>query len=212
MSDGDNSYRFRKVDEFILPQISCLTPDDGCIFFGEYAAGQGWNYSKTNSIIYNLKKREGNPGYQYKQKAINDIAELYVRRFKLDILKDYVLVPVPPSGAKGTPEYDSRMLDILNKLNSLSDGTLDVRELVVQKQTTGSSHLSSRLSIPQLISLYQIDEAVVNQRPINNGIIIFDDVLTTGAHFKAMQHVLHQRFPNSSIIGVFFARTIHVDE
>ena len=38
---------------------------------------------------------------------------------------------------------------------------------------------------------------------------LFDDVLTTGAHFKAAQRVLQHRFPGIPIAGIFPARTPH---
>jgi hypothetical protein len=39
-----------------------------------------------------------------------------------------------------------------------------------------------------------------------------DDVLTTGAHFRAAKRVLHARFPQAQIIGLFVARRAIVKE
>jgi predicted amidophosphoribosyltransferase len=37
---------------------------------------------------------------------------------------------------------------------------------------------------------------------------LFDDVLTTGAHFRAAHSVLKRAFPNARIIGLFIARRV----
>jgi orotate phosphoribosyltransferase-like protein len=37
-------------------------------------------------------------------------------------------------------------------------------------------------------------------------IVVVDDMLTTGCHFKAMQAVLRNHFPTQAIVGVFVAR------
>lgn len=207
MSDEDNQFRFKKIDEFVRSRAKCIYLDnsDACVFLGEYFSGKGWGHSKTNSIVYNLKKKLGQPGYEYKQRDIETVAGLYYNALKMDVLKDFTLVPVPPSGAKGTQAYDSRMLDILNRLNDFAGGILDVRELVTQKISAVPSHLStSRPTISDLINRYSNDESLVWNNPVKN-IIVFDDVLTTGAHFKAMQSVLLQRFPGIEVCGAFFA-------
>ncbi|MDS7681412.1 hypothetical protein NXH38_26540, partial [Klebsiella quasipneumoniae] len=38
-------------------------------------------------------------------------------------------------------------------------------------------------------------------------IVIFDDVLTAGSHFKAMKTTIKLHLPQSIVIGVFIART-----
>jgi hypoxanthine-guanine phosphoribosyltransferase len=44
----------------------------------------------------------------------------------------------------------------------------------------------------------------------STSLVVVDDVLTTGAHFKAMQRILNERFPDVSLIGVFVARRVPV--
>jgi predicted amidophosphoribosyltransferase len=44
--------------------------------------------------------------------------------------------------------------------------------------------------------------------PAPRKIILFDDVLTTGASFKAAQTLLRENFPNAPIAGIFIARNI----
>jgi hypothetical protein len=41
-----------------------------------------------------------------------------------------------------------------------------------------------------------------------NAIFIFDDVLTAGCHYKAIEIVLRNRFPNTPLRGLFLARAV----
>ncbi len=52
-----------------------------------------------------------------------------------------------------------------------------------------------------------IDEAIVGAG-VRPQIMVFDDVLNSGKHFKVAQRLLAQRFPGTPIIGVFLARCL----
>jgi len=57
---------------------------------------------------------------------------------------------------------------------------------------------------------YTINEDLAAPAP--ETIILFDDVFTTGCHFKAMELVLKKRFPDVGILGLFLARTVRMPE
>ena len=42
-------------------------------------------------------------------------------------------------------------------------------------------------------------------------IAVVDDVITSGAHFRAAKDLLAERFPEAQIIGIFWARAVDVD-
>jgi hypothetical protein len=50
----------------------------------------------------------------------------------------------------------------------------------------------------------KVDMSVAKPRP--EAICVFDDVLTTGAHFKAVQVWLQNEFPGVPLAGLFLAR------
>ena len=86
-------------------------------------------------------------------------------------------------------------------------GPLDVRELVVQAQSTAAAHqVGGRPGPVDLLQLYHCDLTLLH--PVPQIIGIFDDVLTTGAHFKAVQMLLRRQFPAARIIGFFIARRV----
>jgi orotate phosphoribosyltransferase len=53
---------------------------------------------------------------------------------------------------------------------------------------------------------YAIEEALRNPAPQVIG--LFDDVLTTGAHYRAASSALKQAFPDVRVIGFFIARRV----
>lgn len=203
--------KLSKIDDFLRSDHFYLKEDDRCWFFGEYTAQRRYDYSKINSLISNFKKpvdRKGLPEWRYKENAINKIANTFRSLLKrLQELK-FTLVPIPPSKAKSDRLYDDRVLRVL-EVSGRGLG-VDIRELVRQRQSTPPAHLITPRPTPEdLIHNYYIDEEVAN--PVPEGIALFDDVLTDGAHFKAMQSVLKERYPRITTIGVFVTRRVYPD-
>ena len=84
---------------------------------------------------------------------------------------------------------------------------LDIRELVVQTKSIEAVHASAKRPDPaELEEIYRVDDRLIEPAP--ESIAIVDDILTTGAHFRAMKSVLSARFPSSKIIGLFLARRV----
>lgn len=147
--------------------------------------------------------RRGRPEWRHKESAILSCGRMFREALNEDWLADATLVPIPSSKTREDAEYDDRLPRILQEINRGRE--LDIRELVVMTRNVDQSHLSEeRVSIEELIESMAIDEAVAEPRPRTIG--IFDDVLTTGRHFRAVQTVLENRFPDVAIVGVFVAR------
>ncbi|HCK1138762.1 TPA: hypothetical protein NY230_004053 [Klebsiella michiganensis] len=98
------------------------------------------------------------------------------------------------------------MTAILRTANAMNS-SLDFRELVLQNQSTIASHAStaSRPTPDEIMVNYRLDASLL--AGIRGNIVIFDDVLTAGSHFKAMKQFLRQHLPEASILGLFVART-----
>lgn len=195
-----------EIDQLTRPDHCYLTPADRCYFLGEYTARQGYAYSDTNSLILNLKKpmdRQGRPEWVHKGRAILRAAKALRNAIHNDWLASATFVPIPPSKAKGDPMHDDRMTKMIQRINTTNP--VDCRELIVQAQSTDAAHESDDRPGPaDLAALYSIDEALAAPPP--KKIVIVDDVLTTGSHFKAAQSVLAARFPDIPIVGFFVAR------
>jgi len=118
-------------------------------------------------------------------------------------LDNLTFVPIPPSKAKEHPLYDDRMTRMLHQIRPTPP--LDIRELIVQTTSTVAAHETPLRPTPQeLQSRYKLDPAFVEPKP--SIILIVDDLLTTGAHFRAAKHTLTLAFPDTPIIAAFVAR------
>ena len=103
-------------------------------------------------------------------------------------------VPVPPSKARGDPLHDDRLTRMLGAIRSRPP--LDIRELIVQTESTAAVHAGDmRLAPERIESIYRINETLTG--PVRTIIAVVDDILTTGAHFRAAKSVLSARFPGS---------------
>ena len=207
--------RLIRIDPLIhLPEHYYLNKDDDCLFLGEYTSQGGHGHSETNKLIYNLKKypyKKDTAEWRYKQQAIEKIACCFYNLLKGDILNCCTFIPVPPSKVKEDPAYDNRLLQILYKIQDHAGKLIDIRELVVQKNSTSPSHEQKntpRKSPQEHIKNYIINEELINPKP--NIIFVFDDMLTTGSHFKAIQKMIHSRYAQDKIFipikGLFISR------
>lgn len=202
--------KFTSVDSLTLAHHWYLKPTDRCFFLGEYTARKGYSFSATNNLIQNLKKpldRKGKPEWRHKEQAIIMAGRALRSGFKEGALvkPKATIVPVPPSKARGDVLYDDRMLRVLQEMCAGVDA--DVRELVIQNSSTAAAHETVDRPTPaQIVANYSIDDSVA--LPVPKLILVTDDVLTTGAHFKAMQQILGSRYPGVEIVGFFIARRV----
>ena len=202
--------RLSKVDELHLSDHCYLSASDKCLFLREYIPHVGFSGGETNNLISNFKKgidRKGQPGWHYKGRAIRQIAQELANTLNPEWLSIATLIPIPPSKSKQHPHYDDRMIQVLRLLPTLVGLNCDVRDIILQTVDMASAHTSdSRPSSTTIRASYAIDNALTNPSPRIIG--LFDDVLTTGAHFKAAVDVLNEAFPGVDITGIFVARRI----
>ncbi|WNN63375.1 hypothetical protein [Enterobacter hormaechei] len=201
------TFRLTQIDELIRGQHYYLEVGDLCYFFGEYTARQRAAFSETNQLIMNLKKgneRRGLQDYHYKGAAINRVAQMITST--IGNISDYTFVPIPPSKCRTDEAYDDRMTAILRAAQGMNPA-LDFRELVQQNLSKVASHASTanRPTPDEIMANYSFDSSQLHG--IRGSIVIFDDVLTAGSHFKAMKKFLRQYLPDANILGLFVART-----
>lgn len=154
-------------------------------------------------------ERRGKADWRYKHAAISAAAKAFLAVLNKEAMDQYTFVPIPPSKARNDPGYDDRMTQILRQIRPSQ--RLDVRELIIQETSTVASHVSAvRQSPDQIEALYRLDQELVPPNP--RAFVVVDDMLTTGAHFKAAKSVLAQRFPGKAIFGLFVARRALPDD
>ena len=205
---GGFPQRLTAIDDLTRADHGYLLPGDVCHFIGEYTARKGFAYSATNSLILDLKKPVGRAGrrdWRYKEEAIVTAAAVLRRAMHPNVLDQVVFVPMPPSRAKGDAGYDDRLVRMLRAVRP--GRPLDVRELIVQARSMEPSHLRSvRPRASEIARRYRIDETLAVSEP---GVVaVVDDLLTSGAHFRAAKRVLTRRFADIEVVGLFLARRV----
>jgi hypothetical protein len=83
----------------------------------------------------------------------------------------------------------------------------DVRSMLKLTRSTSADHESpERLGFDELLDITgAIERIEVAPRPI---VVILDDVLNSGKHFKVAQQRIRERYPDVEIRGLFLARCI----
>ena len=210
-SDAPFPRRLTAIDHLTRQDHVRLRADDECYFFGEYVSGRGYEYSPTNSLIMNFKKptdRRGLPEWRYKEEAISRIARAFRDALLPEVLNRLTFVPIPPSKAKGHPLYDDRITRLLHQIRPAPP--LDIRELIVQTRSTVAAHESTDRPTPEALdAIYEVDGDL--RTPTPSTLLVVDDMLTTGTHFRAAKSVLQRNFPSTRMVGVFVPRRAFVE-
>ena len=181
MTSGDTfPSRFTEIDDQTRPDHAHLTSDDHCYFIGEYTARRGYAWSSTNQLILNFKKtpdRRGKPEWRYKELAIREAAAAFRKALNPDVLDRWAFVPVPPSKAREHPLYDDRLTRMLHAIRS--GRPLDVRELIVQTESTDAVHGNDDRPRPEEIEAFcRIEETLAEPAP--RFIAVVDDLADHG--------------------------------
>ena len=200
------TYRLQKIDELLLPSHQYLAEDDECFFFMTYTRlDQG--FTPENDLIMNFKKgmdKQGRNEWKWKGFAIARISELFINNIP-PLKKPAIFVPIPPSNAKNDPMYDDRIVQVVNNFCNARENA-ECREIILANANVIPTHKEKK-SPDELLPFLTVDKALCQDQVRN--ILIVDDVITEGAHFKACQTLLKAEFPNSKIKGLFIARTEH---
>jgi hypothetical protein len=106
----------------------------------------------------------------------------------------YTFASMPPSAGV------SSSIKLMLKLLSVSDN----RDLILQLRDTPSAHNGWRPTPQQRMELLTLNQLALD--PVPRAVVIVDDVLATGAHFRAAKGIVRRRWPQMRVIGVFLAR------
>jgi hypothetical protein len=192
-----------------------------CAYWGEftphkYTGGKLADFSPTNRLISNLKKkmdRRDKPDFRYKAQAIVQCAGALIRGFNWEGVAEgrVAFVPIPPSRARGDANYDPRLMDILN-LVKRSRSVIDIRDcLSFDGRHVASHETNARPGIDDLYDALYFNLEAARILDVPGEIVLFDDMLTTGAHFVAASRKLAEYFPGVTISGCFLARRVLPD-
>lgn len=199
--------RLRPVDASLLPEHSRLKPADACDFLWEYTPRQPASWSAGNQLIRDLKLKDSQLSrrparLRYKHAAIAHAGRALRRVLPQDWLREATFVPMPCSKVHGGCDHDDRMLRVLRC--ALRGRGADIRELLQMNCSLSADHESRvRCSAVRLRRALHVVEA-----PPRRLIILVDDVLNSGKHFRVASGLLQQRWPDRRVRGLFLARCV----
>lgn len=181
----------------------CLEDHDICYYARDYTAGGGYAASTANQLVSNLKKspdRRGRPEWKYKQAAITQFAQ---EISCITNIEQFIVTCVPSSKVKTDPLYDSRMEDVLRMLKMRKP-----RVTIEFPFSITHNVVASHQGGPRSIDVFYAILEWSGLESDNENIIIVDDVITSGAHFKACKRMILENVPDANVIGLFWARSI----
>lgn len=213
---NQDDYRWRKTDEsvelFYCPEHAELQ-----LFYGRiYTVGQGYEYSRTNQAVLNLKMSPASSVKRlvYKSRAIDqcshELTEFLTR--SVDPLLPLILVPIPPSKTRSHPEYDDRMEQVAEQVVQRCP---NVTCLPLIYTITDSESFHSRSDSRTPDEIYRLMAINTSQVALYNPeahIVLLDDVLTSGSHFTAARRHLLEYFVDATIHGIFWAKAERTDQ
>lgn len=206
--------RLTRIDETNLRDHYYLESQDDCYFLREYFSEHGFK-GETNGIVHNLKispaDLKKNPARRrWRDEATSIAAADFRSAISAEDLARITWVPIPPSKSKSHPDYDNRMDRVLRA--AYPSSALDIRHLIIQTVDATADHkTANRISPAELSSILAFDSDALGSAPLRTYVLLIDDVLTTGKHFKCCEAILRRQLPEQSISGIFYARRVLPD-
>jgi hypothetical protein len=195
------SYLWKKIDPVENPPYR-LGLNDKCYYARDYVAHGGYAASEANQLILNFKKpmsRQKTPEWRHKLRAVRQFA-----RELSSVLPDGATIgSIPSSIEMGDPDYDPRLDWTLELLRKMSRG-FAIEYPITRRMTTQSVHDGARRDPAEIY----IDLEWKGFKAVPDSMFLIDDVITTGAHFKACQQLIREHHSEIEIVGLFWARTI----
>lgn len=192
-----------------------LTEDDTCFFLYEREVlkrderGQASHAYRT---IANFKisptALKSNPARRkYKAQAIDTIVDdLYGFLAGVDPTHRILLVPAVTSKSSDDPDFDDRLIQVCSRVAARIPN-MDSIELLTIDHTVGAAHLrKGPRRVDDLAAHIQVDDT--QSIHLYRSILIFDDVISSGAHFKACRKAMESVYGRTlPVYGLFWART-----
>lgn len=178
-----------------------LNEEDLCYYYGVYAPG-GYSISKYNSLVQNFKKdisRKEYNDWHYRNDAVDKFAHMV--HYALSN-RQCTIIPCATSKPRNSPNFNDRLDAVASKLGSLSQN-YDIQFCLDTIEERTPSHTGGTRNPAEIIK--NTRWATPAKTP-NHNIILIDDVLTTGAHFRAYKDIILKNLPNSNVLGLFLAR------
>ncbi|MBE8182379.1 MAG: hypothetical protein HAW61_02505 [Candidatus Portiera sp.] len=212
MTDSKNNpppWKWRAISKQHEDRPSHLNTKDNCGFLGDRYK---WNLPQAGELskkIENFKKgidRKGKSDWTHRNKAIEAFAwhiEMFLNN-NSKLLSSLCLMAVPSSKHPDDPSYDRRFEDLFDELNKIMTQPVTIKTPIIVKESTKPVHKGGERN-PIAIANNYVWQEKETLSGIQN-LVVCDDVITTGAHFRAVSDFLRKKGYKNQITGLFFGR------
>jgi predicted amidophosphoribosyltransferase len=202
----------RPFDDRTRADHAYLSPADQCWWLTEYVSGHRHQRGTISRLIGSLKAAPSRIAFdrqrtRERRRAVSALADLLRGAITREWAEAATWIPIPPSRAFLEADHDQRLLPVLRRAFDGYD--VDVRTILSLRQSTHPDHLSEqRSSADALYQRLQIDSHALAARPLRDRLVLFDDVVTTGKHYRCCERRLREALPATTITGLFVARRV----
>jgi hypothetical protein len=182
-----------------------MQPTDEALYARDYISHGNWQSSDANNLIQNLKKdvsKKGTREWPHKVRAIQRFGFELSEIFHLN--SHYAVAAIPTSRRPDDPLYDSRLDDAIKELVRLRP-LVSIHAPAGFRESHTPQHVLGERMRPDAI--YEKLEWYGFDGPAPAVLCLIDDLITCGSHFKAMQRLITEHHRNTSVFGVFWAKT-----
>ena len=181
--------RVELVDDLARIDHSFLRATDECCYLAEYITGPRARAGRrVNQLIANLKCPPSVAATyplrrRHKQRAVEALAAALRSAVSRSWAESATWIPIPPSRSASDRNYDDRLVRILRKAFTGYD--VDIRTVLFQRESMAADHCQPRRThIDSLFECIRVNWSALGSRPLRERLVLFDDLLTTGKHYK----------------------------
>lgn len=204
-----------KIDLSIIDNPpSHLEKGDHCWYLRDYLVDRSsdkkpWELSTSNKIIGDFKIKPEKLSNQYLRNLKLVAIELFAQELSRNVKKVHSFASIPGSKRKDDPGFDNR-LDLMLLRAQQINTNVHIVNAICRTATMDPSHSKggSRSPSDHMESLAAVDPIGT---VVDDVLFLVDDVLTSGATFKACQTVIRRAYPKLTVCGLFWARRKLVD-
>lgn len=190
-----------KTLEIVEDPPGRLSAEDrrACHYARDYFAQGGYQAGDGNRLILNFKKPNERRKNEHEWKHRVNAIRQFANELAPALPKEFAVCFVPPSIAKGDTGYSDRFDVLADRLRNLGCNVFDgfTRKASTPSLHSGEGDRDSD-SIASSLTWNPPDEFIK--------IAIVDDIITTGASYKACQQLVLEWSPTCEILGFFWAR------
>ena len=196
----------------LISDVNYIYGYDDCYYWGDYLPEHIHKAMRSElsewltQQIYNFKKDpafKDMPAWYYRNNAVTFFAKILSRSIKNN--PTTAIMSIPSSKTTDEPDYDNRFEDVFSEFSKVRPLVKVISPIAID-ETTISSHAGGTRDPKEIRDNYQLIKP--HELSQIDKLIICDDVITTGAHFRAVSDFLTGIVGfEKPITGLFFCKT-----